>query len=234
MEIGSIPGDTAELEDAYEPYFKYCAGGVSITSLCIGLLASWPGQKKKRTIDKGVPDDGPFITIELHFTEPPTSKRTSPLFPPLSLLPEVPAYSTLRCTQKDREQVTYVVNTLSQGLFRTTLSSLTLKSYDKELNSPEGQELHPYKFLSIIFTNSDAKKHIPEIFNALFLKNGFMEGVCRGMNREKARNNLLCYLEPFAQEVNVLADELRPLITGSNWEGVVKLLMQPSPQTTLA
>lgn len=235
MEIGSIPEDASELESSYEPYFQYCAGGLAVTSLAIGLFAAWPGQKKKRTVDRGVPDDAPLITIELHPGSPPLLKRLSPLlspfFPPP---PEISPYSTLRCTKKDQNQVTYVVNTLSQGVIVTTFNAFTLQAYDKELNSPEGEELHPYKFLSIIFTNPNAKKHIPGIFNNLFLKNGFMEGVERGMNREKTRKKLFCYLEAFAQEVNVSAEELRPLITGSNWEGVVKLLMRPSPQTTPA
>ena len=96
------------------------------------------------------------------------------------------------------------------------ITALNFIVYEVELDP-----VHPLKFLATVFANPVLKNYVPDIFKHSFLKERFMGGVIKGMEREAPRKNIEPYLADFAREVGASAEALRPFIRAKDWEGLV-------------
>lgn len=146
--------------------------------------------------------------------------------PTIEALPQRSAYATLRCSAEDQRKIREIISSIVQhargemSFFEFVAKTGTFRQYEKEIDP-----VHPFKFLSTIFSDPDLKAGMGQAFNSFYLREGFMMGVNKGMNRESPRGNLIPYAPEFSREMNIREDILIHLLQQKEWEKIVRLLI---------
>lgn len=111
---------------------------------------------------------------------------------------------------------------------------LQLPFYYHELNSlgNEIDPLHPFQFLGAIFGSPKLGPLMPALFEDFFKRNGFLQGVEKGMTRDFHR--LEPVLASFAKKVHTTPEALRPYIQKRDWDGMVRHLIAMLPRSAHA
>ena len=136
-------------------------------------------------------------------------------------VPKVNPYESLSLSDTDRAHVSEIITILAEN---GKLSLLFKKNHLKELGS-QINHLHPLKFLSAIFSNPALKARMGEIFKDYFKRNGFMGELSDSLTEASDSGELNHYIEKFAREVNVPAEEIRPYFLNQDWEGLIDFLI---------
>jgi hypothetical protein len=130
-------------------------------------------------------------------------------------------YNELVCSEKDQENIAFIITTMAEN------GKLTLLFRKGELNriGAEINHVHPFKFLGTVFANDELKAHMREIYKDYFKWNGFMDGLGPSLTNKADQDKLGQYLEEFATEARVPAQELTGYINSKDWESMVRYLM---------
>ena len=135
--------------------------------------------------------------------------------------PQDETYSELVCTEQDHANIIELIKTMAENgkislLFRQT----HLRYIGAQIN-----HVHPLKFLSTVFCNSELKLCMKDIFEDYFKRTGFMDGLGASLTREMEKGKLEQYIGEFAKDVNVHKDEIRPYFQSGDWEALVRYLI---------
>ena len=84
--------------------------------------------------------------------------------------------------------------------------------------------VHPYKFLGFIFSNPHLKQHMVSVFDDYFKRSNFSKDLGKTLDLYDLRDKLYCYLDDFANEVNIPKEKIKPYIDDRDWHGLLKLL----------
>lgn len=135
--------------------------------------------------------------------------------------PKDPSYQELACTQEDKDKIYEIITTVAEtGKLSLLVKRGHLKALGAEIN-----HVHPLKFLSTIFTHPYLRSCMWEIFDDYFKRKEFMEGLGPSLHREADRGKLAQHIEPFAAEVGVSAEMVRPHFESREWEELVRFLI---------
>jgi len=152
------------------------------------------------------------------------SSRTSSLAGIIKIPPKDNSlsYAQLPRTVDDEKKIRDLITTMG-----TNGKISLLLHHEKRLNKigDELRYLHPFKFLGYIFSNGDLKKYMEIIFDDYFKRINFVKDFSQTMDVYDLKNQLIIYLQGFANEVNISYDRLLPLIKNKNWEEFVKFLI---------
>jgi hypothetical protein len=131
------------------------------------------------------------------------------------------AYKDLVCTQQDQDTIIEIITTIADNnKFSLLFNQNHLRSIGAQVN-----HVHPFKFLTVGMGTPHLKNCYAVIFEDYFKKNGVMEGLIPSLTREAEKGKLEQYLAPFAEEMGVSPEDLRPFIQARDWEGLVLFLI---------
>lgn len=135
--------------------------------------------------------------------------------------PAAQSYEDLVCTEEDKAVIAEIITILGEN---NKLSLLFKQNHLKALGT-QIDHLHPMKFLTAIFNDPQLKMYMNGIFEDYFKRNGFMDGLGPSMTREQEKGKLQQYIPDFAKELHVPAESIRPYFQASDWEGLVRFLI---------
>lgn len=157
-------------------------------------------------------------------------KETPPIKPtPLATIIEIPPaveekkeipYNELVCTEVDKLNIAYIIQTMSSN---GKLSLLFKKSELKRIGA-EINHVHPLKFLETIFANPDLKECMREIHRDYFKWNGFLDGLVPSLNSQSDQGKLTQHLKDFSARVNSTPESLTPYFESRDWENLIRYL----------
>ena len=132
-----------------------------------------------------------------------------------------PAYNELVCTEQDQENISFIILTMAGN------GKLSLLFKKSELNAIGAKisHVHPLKFLGTVFSNPKLKECMRDIYRDYFKWNGFMDGLGPSLTTQVHQNKINQYLDAFAKECAVPAQDLVGYIESKDWEGMVRYLM---------
>lgn len=121
-------------------------------------------------------------------------------------------------SESQKEKIKEIFETVALG--GLNLASPSVRQRLHQLGD-EVRGVHPFEFLKAI-----PKEHFQTIFSGMnfFKINKVMEGIVEGMEREWARNNLLCFAKGFATDMGKPYLAIMPLIQAREWRPLVDYL----------
>lgn len=182
----------------------------------------------------------PIAAQTLVVTIKPSTSTTSSIAPAIPLAsiikivpndkpPAEPAYGELVCTEADKEIVRLIIETMGTN----GKLSLLFKRGDLERLGAQINHLHPFKFLSSIFTSPTATYYMNDVFSDYFKRKGFMDGLGPSMTNRAELGKLDVYVNEFSKEVGVSPEAVRGFIKSRDWEGLVQHLMRNSAAASM-
>lgn len=129
-------------------------------------------------------------------------------------------------TPQEAAEISYIVKTLANS----SLPKINAARNALEKAGDKIEHVHPFFFLSAIFTNEELKVCMRNLKGRLGAWDGFMSGVIRSMTEENARNNVLPYVNQFAALVKVDPNMILPAIQAGKWERLVITLIDIVPR----
>lgn len=131
-------------------------------------------------------------------------------------------YQELPRTFEDERKIDDLITSL--GIH----GKLTLLLHHEKRLRKMGDEIryvHPFKFLGYIFSHPDLKEHMAIVIDDYFKRTHFVKDFSQAMEIHDLKNKLMTYIDDFAQEVNVPANEITPFINNKDWEGLLRFLI---------
>lgn len=125
----------------------------------------------------------------------------------------------LPISDTEKQNIFYVVHTIGSSNWFTLFS----KKQEIEQAGIAIQYVHPLRFLEYVFLHPSLPNDMQAIANSPLTWDPFMNGLKEKMRREAS--TLMGYKEDFARSLNVAESDLDPYFANSNWEGLVKFLM---------
>lgn len=238
MAISPVESDSYDEIPDFPPPEKPKLLWIALTALtCLGA-GGVALRKKKRVIQPLSPEALPIVVEEPAVQDPPEKPEippigvgipppkppSLPLKPPkqsvrrLFAIPEV-TYPLL-ATPQNREDVAYIIESLSQGVVHLLCNKQQIEGAGDQIKN-----LHPLKFLEIIFSDSNLSQHISTT-QKNFIKRPwreFISNLQNNMVREKEQKNLSRYIKPFAKSLKLSVEEITPWI--ENPEDSEKLVL---------
>ncbi len=131
------------------------------------------------------------------------------------------AYKDLPCSEEDAMTIHHIIRTISEK------GKWWLMKHRSEMNAlgDSINHVHPLKFLETIFSDELLKERMKDVFDDYFKKNGFMEGVNRGLTARSNVGELDAYIQDFANSVNAKKEDIQPYFDSQDWEGLVRHLI---------
>lgn len=129
-------------------------------------------------------------------------------------------------TPQEAAEISYILKTLANS------SLPKIKSAESALKKAGDkiEHVHPFFFLSTIFTNEELKVCVRNLKGRLGAWDGFLGGVIRSMTEEHARGNVLPYVNDFAALVKVDPNMILPALQAGKWERFVNTLIDIVPR----
>lgn len=131
-------------------------------------------------------------------------------------------YKDLPCSDNQKAYIYEIISTMGEN---SKLSLLFKQGHLKELGA-HINEVHPFKFLAVIFSHPHLKNCMMVIWSDYFKRNGFLDGLAPSLSREAEKGKLLPYLADFSAELNVHPEAVQAYINAQDWEGLVVFLIQ--------
>jgi hypothetical protein len=131
------------------------------------------------------------------------------------------AYKDLVCTESDKEKIIELFNTLADNnKFYLLLNQTYIRGIGAQLN-----HVHPLKLIAVSMATPHLKNCYRLIFEDYFKKLEVLGGMGASLTREADKGKLDQYLAPFAEEMSIPVEDLRPFTEARDWEGLVTYLM---------
>lgn len=120
----------------------------------------------------------------------------------------------------------YIITTLANR------NLIMIKASEKDLKTAGNRidHIHPLNFLSGIFTNQELIACMSVLRERSWVWKGYLKGLSTSMEEEMARNNVLQFVQDFANRVHVDASLLIPPIKAGKWEKLVDILIKNVPR----
>ncbi|HSX10748.1 MAG TPA: hypothetical protein VLF94_03410 [Chlamydiales bacterium] len=131
-------------------------------------------------------------------------------------------YDELVCTDEHKACIREIISSMAE----TSLVGLYFKETHLKALGDQINEVHPLKFLSVIFTDPYLKTCMTVIWDSNIKRGHFLEGLGGHLDRELAKGKLYSHLEAFGQDVGVPHEQMRPYFDARDWENFVVFLMQ--------
>lgn len=134
-------------------------------------------------------------------------------------------------TAKERQDIYYVVTTLgkaSPGKLLTETS--TLEKAGNRL-----KHLHPFKFLTCIFTNEEMKVGVLQIRSKMIsrIPKKFFGGLFESLSEEAAKDNLKPeYIKDFAKALQIEPSLISKPIEERKWKELINVLVEQLPRSS--
>jgi len=142
------------------------------------------------------------------------------------------AYSQLLITDEEIQIIYEIIDTIA----KSNVAKLLVNQSEMEEKGRKISQVHPMKFLGVVFSNPHLKKCMAKIHDGAFLNSfkwsGFFDGssnqkgFAQKMDEEAKKNNLLKYVPGFAKAVKASPDQIRVFILKKEWEKLVKYLIK--------
>lgn len=132
------------------------------------------------------------------------------------------SWQQLRCTEEDRANIYEIVSTVAE---KNKLSLLFQQAYLREKGAQIVQ-VHPLKFLGVIFSDPHLAFSMHEIWGDYFKRSSFLADLSAALTREADRGKLYPYLNDFAQEIKRPAESMKLYFESRDWENFLLWLIQ--------
>lgn len=159
-----------------------------------------------------------------HLPPPPAPLASILKFPPERSQKEI-AYHDLVCTEQDRANIWEIVTTVG----KTSKLGLVPKTGHLKRLGAQINHVHPLKFLGTIFSQSDLKVCMKDIFDDYFKRSSFMDDLAPALSREANKGKLMAHLEPFSKEIGQHphnTHHIRAYFQSQEWENFVRFLIK--------
>lgn len=131
-------------------------------------------------------------------------------------------YDSLAITAEDRKTICKLLMTMAENnVFKLLIEKKRLEQWGDEI-----YHVHPVRFLGTVFTDPRLIYFMREIRRSSFKWDGFVEGFAERMREEASRNNLVRYVDGFAEAVQRDSVEIYPFFEKADFEGLVKYLLK--------
>jgi len=131
-------------------------------------------------------------------------------------------YSDLPCTKEDTDKIIELISTIgSHGKIELLLHH---KKRCRQIEA-EIRHIHPFKFLSVIFSRPEMTKYMKHVHDDWFVWKNFIDGLSGNMKNEATKRRIYPFLSEFAKEVNAPEYELKVYIDRKDYEGLLKYLI---------
>jgi hypothetical protein len=131
------------------------------------------------------------------------------------------AFNELPCTQQQKDQIYELITTLAEN---SKIALLFQQDHLKKIGA-NIDDVHPLKFLSIVFSQVELKYGMAAIWNDYFKRTGFMDGLGESLSREYGKGTIQQLIKDFAQELKISVDDLKPYLLTQDWNGLVIYLI---------
>lgn len=130
-------------------------------------------------------------------------------------------------SRKDKEDVSYIVNTLArESLISIGSSTSSLNKAGDRIN-----HLHPFNFLLCIFTDEELKCGAHAIRDRSGLvSDRFFGGITTSLQEEHQQHNLAPFIADFAKKLNLDVNLITPVLNNCQWKSFVELLIDAIPR----
>ncbi|MCI0381684.1 MAG: hypothetical protein L0207_01335 [Chlamydiae bacterium] len=162
----------------------------------------------------------PNESVDENVSQPAPDKK--------SLSPELALYYELEVSQEKKKLINQLLNTMAKNnVFKLLFEKKRLKEIGKKI-----LDVHPVRFLSIIFTDNRLIECLVKIRENSFKWEGFTKGdkdipgLFIRMEREADRDNLTRYIPGFSEEVQVDNQKIISYIQNRKFEGLIKYLLE--------
>jgi hypothetical protein len=132
-------------------------------------------------------------------------------------------YDEIICTPIDIATVQEVVTILGETL---TPMLFFKKGYLRNVLEPRISNLHPLKFMTSIFCYPHLGGHMRVIFDDFIKRDGFMNGLGPGLDREAKKGKLAKHLPKFAEEIGVPLENMQPYFDSQRWEALCEFIIE--------
>lgn len=129
-------------------------------------------------------------------------------------------------TVEESADIAYILKTMANS------SLPRIKVAESSLNKAGDRidHVHPFYFLSCIFTNEELKVCIRNLQGRTWVWKGFLDGITSSLEEENGRNNLLQFTSDFAAKIKVNSDIIFPIIQAGRWERLIDTLIDVVPR----
>lgn len=131
-------------------------------------------------------------------------------------------------TKEQKEDIAFLVTTLAWG------GVIELAKKDKDLKAikPRIVNVHPLIFLSVIFSNEKLIAGIAAIKERKIptLKSTFFGELRGSLEEEGGRNNLLQFVDDFANKLDISKKKISPLLENGNYDEFIDMLIELKPR----
>jgi hypothetical protein len=156
--------------------------------------------------------------LQLAALDTPSAKEPQPSLESGELSP----YETLTISQEDKIIIGRLLMTMAENnIFKLLMEKKRLEKWGDDIN-----HVHPVRFLGTVFTDPRLIYCMREIKRSSFKWDSFVEGFSERMREEAGRNNLVRYVEGFAEAIGRDAKDLYVYFENADFEGLVKHLLK--------
>lgn len=130
-------------------------------------------------------------------------------------------------TKEEAKNIHYIVYTLgTKPLLFIIKQTFKLKKTGDKIDN-----VHPFRFLEVIFTDEKSKACMPNIRKSTFVWPEFKNGLYTSLSEEKEKDNLKTeYIQDFAKNVGIDCNLIFPSIQKGDWNSLVDILIANVPR----
>ena len=132
------------------------------------------------------------------------------------------SYKDLLCTEDHKTWIHELISTMAE----TNLVALYFKENHLKALGDRISEVHPLKFLAVIFSNPYLKSCMNVIWDSNIKRGEFLEGLGGSLSREMEKGKLHMHVEPFGADLTIPHETLRPFFDAQDWGNLVLFLMR--------
>lgn len=124
------------------------------------------------------------------------------------------------------DSIHYIVKTLGcETLITIGLKESTLKKHGKRI-----EVVHPLLFLTSVFTNEELKVAMGKLEGKAWVWKSFLDGLVESLIKENSEDNLMQYVDHFAQKVQIDPKLIKPLLEKGRWKEFISVLISEVPR----
>ncbi|HEV8051090.1 MAG TPA: hypothetical protein VGP47_01245 [Parachlamydiaceae bacterium] len=163
---------------------------------------------------------------ELNFTVRMISKNVTFVDRLAKKLMALPRSYSAGIKPEECADITYIVKTMANSsLPKIKIAETSLKKAGDRID-----HLHPFYFLSCIFTNEELKVCMRNLHGRAWVWKEFLKGIVTSMAEEDGKGNVLPFAADFAKRVKIDVNAIKPLLEAGRWEHFVDTLIEIVPR----
>ncbi len=133
----------------------------------------------------------------------------------------------LPITSAEKKCIRKIIQKLSQDLFVSVIGSKS----ELERNGDLIKHIHPFRFLEYTLNDEELKTGMLAIRQrGGLLWSGFIDGITNSLGEESRKNNLMIFLNDFADAIKLDVKKISPPLKDGKWDNFVNLLLDSLPR----